>query len=364
MLARTDRYSLVPYEQISTRPWCGYEAGQMQENDPRFMPLMERTYGHHVEAAKILLRNEVELCYAPYSSMYTACVLLTERPDPTSPYRYIQQMLTGHRKESVARSLDRLDVVTAVEMALGKIAYDDETIGGVYLTGRDLPGGKLKRAMPIPTDYDHIVARFSQDWGPPIFIILPDSYDSPGLKGVTWILPDKHIKTYAQHEQIVLSQYTENSEVLNANLRKYTPLKEKDITFVADLTRISTNQKWTAFFTGSASGLGEITPALTNEYDDMDFIIAANDPEQAEALITKLAEHHYGPVVKVQEIAHDTHNGVKIKGFFLYNHAGKKLIQLAIGKSIDEVCFRPDVIERNSGIWLNDNRQSQNCRSY
>lgn len=353
MLRPIERYNLVPYDQVSVRPWCGYEDGQMQEDDPRFMPLMENIYGPGVEAAKVLLRDEIELSHVPYSNMHTACVIATERPDPNEPCGYAAEMHTGHRTESLEES-DGFTVVTAVEMALSKIMYDDETVCGVYLTGRDLPGGKLKRLMPLPTDYDHIVARFSQDWGPPFFIIPPASYDTPGLEGVKWVLQNKHVKAYAQHERIVLSEQTQDDRELQTAIQDHTHLNGKDIDFVADLTKVSSGQNWTTFFTGSASGLGEITPALTNEYDDMDFIISTADPEGAEAQITELAEHHYGPVIKVPEVAYDTYGGKKIKGFFLYDQDGKKLIQLAIGKSMDEVCFRPDVIARNSGIWLHD----------
>lgn len=351
MLQPTERYSLVPYDQISVRPWCGSESEQMQDDDPRFTLLMERIYGCHVEAAKKLLQSEIELSDAPYSNMHTACVIQTERPSPTHPHGYEEQMYAGHRTESL-RDPDGFAVTTAAEMALGRIAHEEEAISGVYLTGRDLPGGKIKRLMPIPTDYDHIVARFSQDWGPPFFIIPSDSYNQPGLEGVKWVMPNKHVKAYAQHERIVLSRYSEDTSSLCLALQNYTHLEGEDIGFVADLTRMSAVQNWDAFFTGSASGFGEITPALTNKYDDMDFIIAANDPPEAEALITDVAEQRYGRLEKVPEIAYDTYGGKKIEGFFLFDQRGKRLIQLAIGKSMDEVCFRPDVIARNSGIWL------------
>jgi len=354
MLHPIDRYNLVPYDQVSIHPWCGQEDSQMKEDDPRFMSLMENVYGSAVEAAKILLRSEIELSDVPYSNMHTACVIETERPDPTNPYGYVGQMHTGHRTESLSETAG-FTVVTAVEMALGKITHEDETICGVYLTGRDLPGGKVKRLMPLPTDYDHIVARFSQDWGPwgpPFFIIPTESYDSPGLEGVRWVLQNKHVKAYAQHERIVLSEQTQDTKKLCVALQNYTHLKGQDVEFVADLTRESLEHGWSTFFTGSASGLGEITPALTDEYDDMDFIVTAADPAKAEEVITTLTERHYGPVTNVPEVAYDTYGGKKIKGFFLFNTGGKKLVQLAIGKTIDEVCFRPDVIARNSGIWL------------
>lgn len=355
MLQPIDRYNLVPYDQVSVRPWCGQEDSQMKEDDPRFMPLMENVYGGGVEAAKILLRSEIELSDVPYSNMHTACVIETERPNPARPYEYVGQMHTGHRSESLSEP-NGFTVVTAVEMALSKITHENETICGVYLTGRDLPGGKIKRFMPLPTDYDHIVARFSQDWGPPFFVIPPESYDSPGLAGVKWVLQNKHVTAYAQHERIVISEQTEDANQLRVALQNYTHLKGKDIEFVADLTKESLEHDWNTFFTGSASGLGEITPALTDEYDDMDFMVTATDPEKAEAVITKLTEQHYGPVTKIPEVAYDTYGGKKIKGFFLFNTDGKKLVQLAIGKSMNEVCFRPDVMARNSGIWLHDSQ--------
>lgn len=355
MLHTIDRYNLVPYDQVSVQPWCGQEDGQMQEDDPRFIPLMRKFYGQGIEEAKVLLRDEIELSDVPYSNMHTACVIETERPDSARPYEYVAQMHTGHRAESLSEP-NGFAVVTAVEMALSKITHEDETICGVYLTGRELPGGKVKRLMPLPTDYDHIVARFSQDWGPPFFIIPPESYDSPGLVGIKWVLQNKHIKAYAQHERIMLSDHTQDADELHLALQDYTHLKGKDIEFVADLTRKSMQHDWSTFFTGSASGLGEITPALTDEYDDMDFIVSAADPEKAEEAIITLTQQHYGPVIKVPEVAYDTYGGKKIKGFFLFTTDGKRLVQLAIGKSIEEVCFRPDVIARNSGIWLHDSR--------
>lgn len=355
MLQNTGMYKLVTYEQISVRPWLGPENDQMQNSDPRFTDLMNGIYGPGVEAAKLLLQREIDRSIAPYSKMHTACVLRTETPSTADHYGYVEQMHTGHRTESLLTG--NLTVTTASEMALSKIVRDDETISGVYLTGRDLPAGKIKRLMPIPTDYDHVVKRFSQDWGPPFFLIPPGSYDRPGLEGVTWVSPDKHVKAYAKHDRIVLSQHAETPQRLSQELKKHTHLNDKDVEFVADLTRISVENNWSAFFTGSASGLGEITPALTEEYDDMDFIIAASDPDEAEKVITEIAELHYGQLKKVPEVAYDTYGGKKIQGFFLFNTADKKLIQLAVGKSIEEVCFRPDVIARNSGIWLHESSQ-------
>jgi hypothetical protein len=355
MLQATARYEFVPYDKIAICPFGGQEEDQMQEDDPRFIPLIENIYGSSIAAAKTLLRDEIELCDVAYSGMQTACIIETERPDPVHFPKLLMQMHTGHRVEALD-DLNGFTVVTAVEMALRKFAHEDEKICGVFLTGRDLPGGKVKRLMPIPTDYDHIAARFSMEWGPPFFILSSGSYEQPGLAGVKWVLQNNHVKSYAQHERIDLSKFAEDFKLLTTCLRYLTPLNKKDTAFVADLTGLSADQNWDVFFTGSASGFGEITPALTDEYDDMDFIVAAGDPDEVEASITKIAEQHYGRLMKVPELAYDTYGGKKIPGFFLFSIAGKRLVQLAIGKTIEQVCFRPDVIARNSGIWLHKSK--------
>jgi hypothetical protein len=351
MLQPTSRFEFIPYEPT----W--YDALSHEEpwpnDDPRIIDYVSETHGEDIERIRPALLDELALSNAPYSNMHTACALETYTPKGASHEHNVR---LGHREERLTED-GEFQVVTAIEMALAKIATNDEKVSDVYLTGCDLPAGKLKRMMPLPTDYDHLAERFDCDWGPTFLLIPPDSYGWPAMQGLGWVWASRHAKAYAQHDYLSVSwDYPEGYYSMRGTLLKHAKLTERDTKFVLDFTKAAINNSWTAFFTGSASGRGEITPALTDEYDDMDFIVVADRPEEAETSITTIAEQHYGKLLKVPEIAYDTYGGKKIKGFFLFDESGKKIIQLAAGKTMEEVCFRPDVIERNSGIWLNDCR--------
>jgi hypothetical protein len=354
MLQPIVRHEYLPIEKVLTRPWYHEGDEPLPDDDPLIRNIILWTQSEKIEELRPELLDELSLEKVPYSGMRTACAIETECFTPNGHLE--SRTYFGHREETLSED-NEFRVVTAVEMALGKILRREETIGLVYLTGQDLPGGKLKRVMPIPTDYDHLSRRFSMHWGPIFYIIPPDSYGWPAMQGLQWVLASRHTKAYAQHDYLLLSRYANSPDSLLGVIKSETNLKPKDAKFIADFTTSAIENNWTAFFTGSASGKGEITPALTDDYDDMDFIVAADDPRSAEAEIVTLAEEHYGPLLKVPEVAYDTYMGKKIKGFFLYDRDGNKVIQLAIGETMDEVCFRPDVIERNSGIWMNDCRE-------
>jgi len=373
MLLPTSRFEYVPYEDADPA-WYGRPADKfnpkfndeiLPDDDPVIIRYVSEMHGADIERIRPALLDELALSVVPYSGMHTACALQTWAPHS---YPHESHIYFGHREEQLAET-GEFHVVTAVEMALGKVATEAERVSGVYLTGHDLPDGKLKRMMPIPTDYDHLAKRFGCDWGPTFIIIPPDSYGWPALQGLRWVWASRHAKAYAQHERIVLSQLADDEEpdmrrgYIRDRLLMKTSLTPKDMAFVVDFTEAAIRNNWTAFFTGSASGLGEITPAITDEYDDMDFIVVANQQADAEASIIALAESHYGPLIKIPEVAYDTYGGKKIKGFFLYDQAGNKRIQLAVGKTMDEVCFRPDVIERNSGIWMHESREWRRQRA-
>jgi hypothetical protein len=320
-------YEFKPY----VPPWWD-APNYPKEPDPKIEQNVHESYREEVEEIKPLLLEELAQASAPFTGKSTACVITThEELNPGQVY-------SGHTTE-----VEPGNFVTAIAMALRKIASPNEKIDGIYVMGQNLK--KDKHVMPSPTDYDALSERFSEEWGPTIIIVYPGS----GKYRSIWA--SVHGPVYGKKTPSDFSRIDHDEiepELLPSIIASKTNMEYDDARFIAHLRWVCAKKGIAIYLTGSASGRGEISGAVKNGYTDIDLLVISDlEKHEVERIITELAERHFGSLTAVPMIVNDWQNNRQIEGTFLYDGEGNKKIQMHAGQTMDEINFRPSNLDRN-----------------
>jgi hypothetical protein len=305
--------------------------------DPEIEQSVHESYRENVETIKPLLLEELSQASAPFTNKNTACVLTTFDTASLGS----GNVYGGHAYETAPGNF-----VTAVRMALTKICSPTEKLSGIYVAGKNLREDKKdKHVMPSPDDYDSLSERFWEEWGPTIIIVSPDTdeYRSIWASVHAQEYGAKHYSDFTKidHDEI-------EPELLPSIIAQETRLDYQDAQFMAHLRWICAKQGIEVYLTGSASGRGEISGAIKDGYTDIDLLIVTElDKDEAEKIITQIAEKYFGPLRRECMTVNDWQRNRQIDGVFLYDSDGNKKIQLHIGQFMEEINFRPSNLDRN-----------------